>query len=77
MPEGVYCELGAKIINQTSIGEYAAIGARAVVVHDVPDRAVAVGVSAKVVKYRRFVIIKNNSTIIISLYNVMVNGFYC
>lgn len=35
-----------------SIGDGAIIGARAVVVDDIPDYAIAVGVPAKVVKYR-------------------------
>lgn len=48
--EGVYCGTGVKIINQTSIGEYATIGAGAVITKPIPSRCVAVGVPAKVVK---------------------------
>ncbi|MBR0176964.1 MAG: acetyltransferase [Bacteroidales bacterium] len=50
--EGVYCGTGVKIINQTSIGEYATIGAGAVVTKPIPGHCVAVGVPARVVKVR-------------------------
>lgn len=50
--EGVYCGTGVKIINQTSIGEYATIGAGAVVTKPIPGHCTAVGVPAKVVKYK-------------------------
>lgn len=50
--EGVYCGTGVKIINQTSIGEYATIGAGAVITKPIPSRCVAVGVPAKVVKIK-------------------------
>lgn len=49
--EGVYCGTGVKIINQISIGEYATIGAGAVVVKSLPAHCTAVGVPAKVIKY--------------------------
>ena len=48
--EGVYCGTGVKIINQTSIGEYATIGAGAVVTKSIPRHCTAVGVPAKVIK---------------------------
>ena len=48
--EGVYCGTGVKIINQTSIGEYATIGARAVVIKPIPGHCTAVGVPARVIK---------------------------
>ena len=48
--EGVYCGTGVKIINQTSIGEYATIGAGAVVTKPIPARCTAVGVPTRVVK---------------------------
>lgn len=38
------------ILNQTSIGEYATIGAGAVVTKPIPGHCVAVGVPARVVK---------------------------
>jgi len=49
--EGVYCGTGVKIINQTSIGEYATIGAGAVVTKPIPRHCVAVGVPAKSIKF--------------------------
>lgn len=48
--EGVYCGTGVKIINQTSIGEYAILGAGAVVTKPIPGYCTAVGVPAKVIK---------------------------
>ena len=48
--EVVYCGTGVKIINQTSIGEYATIGAGAVVTKPIPGHCTAVGVPARVVK---------------------------
>jgi len=50
--EGVYCGTGVKIINQTSIGEYAIIGAGAVVAKSIPANCTAVGVPAKPIKFR-------------------------
>lgn len=41
---------GAKIIGRVTVGDYAKIGANAVVVHDVPAYAVAVGVPARIIK---------------------------
>ena len=48
--EVVYCGTGVKIINQTSIGEYATLGAGAVVTKPIPGHCTAVGVPARVVK---------------------------
>ena len=45
---------GAKIIRPVSIGAHAKIGANAVVLHDVPAGATAVGVPAKVIKLSTF-----------------------
>jgi len=42
----------AVFINQTSIGEYATVGAGAVVTKPIPRHCVAVGVPARVVKVR-------------------------
>ncbi len=42
---------GAKLIGKIDIGSDVAIGANAVVTHSVPDRAVAVGIPARVVSY--------------------------
>ena len=41
---------GAKILGKVMIGHHASIGANAVVTHDIPDYAVAVGIPAKVIK---------------------------
>jgi serine O-acetyltransferase len=42
---------GAKILGAVTIGAHAKIGANAVVVSDVPSRATAVGVPAKIVPH--------------------------
>lgn len=44
---------GAKVLGPVVIGEYASIGANAVVLEDVPAYGVAVGVPAKVVRINR------------------------
>ena len=49
---GVNVGAGAVILGQVTIGDGAAIGANAVVLDDVPARALAVGVPAKVVRVR-------------------------
>lgn len=46
----VYVGTGAKIINQTEIGENSIIGAGAVVVNTIPENCTAVGVPAKPIK---------------------------
>ena len=43
---------GCKILGDITIGEYAEIGANAVVLKDVPPYGVAVGVPARVIKIR-------------------------
>ncbi|SFK20906.1 serine O-acetyltransferase [Methylophaga sulfidovorans] len=43
---------GAKILGKVTIGHHASIGANAVVIHDIPDYAVAVGIPAKVIKIK-------------------------
>lgn len=43
---------GAKILMNTRIGKGAIIGANAVVVSDIPEYAIAVGIPARVIKYR-------------------------
>ena len=45
----VYIAAGAKVIGKIQVGNDVAIGANAVVVKDVPDHAVVVGVPARVV----------------------------
>lgn len=49
--EGVYCGTGAKILNQTAIGEYTIVGAGAVVSKSLPAKCTAVGIPAKPIKY--------------------------
>lgn len=49
--EGVYVGTGAKIINQLEIGDYAIVGAGAVVSKTLPPNCTAVGVPAKPIKY--------------------------
>jgi acetyltransferase-like isoleucine patch superfamily enzyme len=50
--DGVWMGAGAKVLDGVRIGEHAVIGAGAVVRDDVPARAVAVGVPARVVASR-------------------------
>jgi len=47
---GVYVGAGAKILGPVIIGNESVIGANAVVVTDIPDHCVAVGVPARVIK---------------------------
>lgn len=44
---------GAKLIGGFRVGHYARIGANSVVLNDIPDFGVAVGIPAKVVKFRQ------------------------
>ena len=48
--EGVYVGTGSKIINQVAVGDYAIIGAGAVVSKSLPENCTAVGIPAKVIK---------------------------
>jgi serine O-acetyltransferase len=48
--EGVNVGAGAKIIGKVNVGDGAAIGANAVVLSDVPARALAVGIPARIVQ---------------------------
>jgi serine O-acetyltransferase len=48
----VYVGAGAKIIGKLTVGDGARIGANAVVLHDVPAGATAVGVAARLVEGR-------------------------
>ena len=50
--DNVFIGSGAKILGNVRVGNGARIGANAVVVHDVPDNATAVGVPATIVKVR-------------------------
>ena len=49
--DNVYIAPGAKIIGNIKIGNNVAIGANCVVIEDVPDNAVVVGVPGKVISY--------------------------
>lgn len=51
--EGAYIGAGATFIQDVSVGGWSTIGAGAVVIEDIPERVVAVGVPAKVVKRKR------------------------
>jgi serine O-acetyltransferase len=46
----VYVGVGAKVLGAIKIGNNVKIGANAVVIHDVPDDATAVGIPARIVK---------------------------
>ena len=48
--EDVTIYAGAKIIGNVKIGNGAVIGANAVVLQDVPDNCVAVGIPARIIK---------------------------
>ena len=43
---------GAQILGPITIGEYAKVGANAVVTHDVPSHAVMIGIPAKNIKFK-------------------------
>lgn len=47
---GALISTNVQILGPVVIGEYAKIGASAVVLHDIPDQATAVGIPAKVVR---------------------------
>lgn len=48
--DNVFIGVGAKILGGVTIGDYAKIGANAVVLKDVPPHSLAVGVPAKVIE---------------------------
>lgn len=50
--QDVWIDSGARILPGIKIGNGAVIGANAVVTHDIPPFAIAVGVPARVIKYR-------------------------
>ena len=50
--DDVWIGVGAKILMNVHIGTGAVIGANAVVISDIPDYGIAVGVPARVIKYR-------------------------
>jgi len=52
LKEGVDLGTGAVVLQGVTIGKWATVGAGAVVTEDIPDNVVAVGVPAKVIKYK-------------------------
>lgn len=54
LKEGCHIYTGGVLIPGITIGKWAEVGAGAVVLEDVPDYGVAVGVPAKVKKYREY-----------------------
>lgn len=48
--EGTFVGTGAKVLGPVRVGRYVSIGANAVVLKDVPDFAVVVGIPARVVR---------------------------
>jgi acetyltransferase-like isoleucine patch superfamily enzyme len=50
--DGAWIGAGARLLDGVTIGDRAVVGAGAVVTRDVPARAVAVGIPAKVVANR-------------------------
>jgi acetyltransferase-like isoleucine patch superfamily enzyme len=50
--DGAWIGVAVTIIFPVTIGKNAIVGAGSVVTHDIPDNAVAVGVPAKVIRYR-------------------------
>jgi serine O-acetyltransferase len=50
--DNVYIGPGAKIIGAVRVGNHCAIGANAVVTHDVPDNAVVAGIPAVIISYK-------------------------
>jgi sugar O-acyltransferase (sialic acid O-acetyltransferase NeuD family) len=52
LSEGVYTGTGATLIHKISVGAWSIIGAGSVVINNIPERVVAVGVPAKIQKHR-------------------------
>jgi serine O-acetyltransferase len=50
--DGVIITAGAKVLGPVRLGANCIVGANAVVIHDVPERATAVGVPARILTYR-------------------------
>jgi sugar O-acyltransferase (sialic acid O-acetyltransferase NeuD family) len=57
--EGVYVGTGATFIQGVSVGDWSTIGAGAVVVRDIPEKVVAVGVPARVIKIKETTLINS------------------
>jgi acetyltransferase-like isoleucine patch superfamily enzyme len=50
--ENVWLGTGAKVLDGVRIGRDVVVGANAVVAEDLPDRVVAAGIPARVLRYR-------------------------
>jgi serine O-acetyltransferase len=50
--DNVYIATGAKILGNVKVGNYAVIGANAVVIKDVPENAIVGGVPAKILSLK-------------------------
>ena len=50
--DNVYIGVGAKVLGKITIGNNVAIGANCVVIKDIPDKAVVVGVPGKIISYK-------------------------
>jgi acetyltransferase-like isoleucine patch superfamily enzyme len=48
--EGVFCGTSSVVLPNTAVGAWSVCGAGAVVTSEVPERSLAVGIPAKVVK---------------------------
>lgn len=49
--EGAHVGIGASIIQSVTIGKWATIGAGTVIIQNVPDYAVVVDISGKIIRY--------------------------
>lgn len=52
--ENTHIGTGASVIPNIAVGSDVVIGAGAVIIKDIPDRAVAVGVPSRIIRYRDF-----------------------
>lgn len=57
----VYIGVGAKVLGRVRVGDNAAVGANCVVIEDVPDNAVVVGVPGRIVSYSGSIGYVNNT----------------
>lgn len=51
--EGVFCGIGGKAITGITVGRWATVGAGGVVVDDLPEHSLAVGIPARVVRIKQ------------------------